>query len=138
MRMGAMRSIAAIIAIGGMAGVVTSGQSKEGSVCIAPAVLMPPPEFTSPNIPVCESGRVSVRIDALTVPWPQQKESRAVEHLDLGVRHRVTVLCDGKPQQSFSFRFTTFKSAELCLFLNDLYQTVQLWERERAPWCKCS
>jgi hypothetical protein len=46
------------------------------------------------------------------------------------------VLCDGKPQQSFRFRFSTFKSNRLCLFINDLYQTVQLWKLKESPWCK--
>jgi hypothetical protein len=60
-----------------------------------------------------------------------------VDGLDISARHRVVVYCDKKPQQSFSFRFSEFKAKRLCLFLNDLYETVQLWEPSQAPWCKC-
>jgi hypothetical protein len=49
----------------------------------------------------------------------------------------VVVLCNHKPLQSFAFLFSEFKTKELCLFLNDLYRTVQLWESKSAPWCKC-
>ena len=38
------------------------------------------------------------------------------------------ISCDGKPQQSFSFRFAELKTNDLCLFINDLYKTAQLRE----------
>jgi hypothetical protein len=61
-----------------------------------------------------------------------------LDSLALPTRHRVTVMCDKQPQQSFAFRFSAFGTEpDLCLFLNDFYLTVQLWERKRAPWCKC-
>jgi hypothetical protein len=47
------------------------------------------------------------------------------------------VLCDGKPKQSFIFSFSAYKGHKLCLFFNDLYWTVQLWDDEKTPWCKC-
>jgi len=28
-------------------------------------------------------------------------------------------------------------SSDLCLFINDLYQTAQLWRPRDARWCKC-
>ena len=131
------RRVVAIVSILGIAGAAASGQSKEGSICIAPVRL--PATTSAPNGIDCTSGTISVRIDRSTVPWPQGKESRAIDHLDLAARHRVTVLCDGKPQSSFSFRFSTFDSRRLCLFINDLYQTPQLWgEGQRAPWCTCA
>ena len=48
------------------------------------------------------------------------------------------VLCNGKPQQSFRFRFSEFKTKELCLFINDLYQTAQLWEARKSPCANAS
>ena len=77
-----------------------------------------------------------MEIDAQPVmAWPTKKSV----HIDLDVSqaHRVVVFCDGKPQQSFKFRFADFKTPKLCLFINDLYKTVQLWESKDAPWCKC-
>jgi hypothetical protein len=60
-----------------------------------------------------------------------------VTDLNATKQHMVTVYRGGKAQQSFSFEFSSYKSKKLCLFLNDLYWTVQLWESKRAPWCKC-
>jgi hypothetical protein len=57
--------------------------------------------------------------------------------MDLREKHRVMVLCDGKPHQQFTFRFSEFKGGKACLFLNDLYWTAQLWAPKQAPWCKC-
>jgi hypothetical protein len=68
--------------------------------------------------------------------WPI-KENVKIEALDVTVTHRVVVFCDGKPQQSFKFRFSEFKTSELCLFINDMYKTAQLWDSKGAPWCKC-
>jgi len=84
----------------------------------------------------CDSSKVSLKIDAQLVPAPI-KQSVKIAGLDPAARHRVIVLCGGKPQQSFTFRFSEFKSHDLCLFLNDLYKTAQLWERKQCPWCKC-
>jgi hypothetical protein len=112
---------------------VSRAQKVQGSICVAPVL---PPIMSAPGLD-CQSGNLSFRLDAQKgVPWPH-RESRKIEHLDLDQRHRVTVLCDGKPQQSFRFRFSEFRTKELCLFINDLYQTVQLWEPRLSPWCKC-
>jgi len=85
----------------------------------------------------CDSASLSVKIDALqTIAWPIKKSVK-IESLDVTAPHRVVVFCSGKPQQSFKFRFSDFNSRELCLFINDLYKTVQLWESKGTPWCKC-
>ena len=84
----------------------------------------------------CSSANFSFRIDDGPVQkWPRGQPVRA-GGLDVAVRHRIRTYCDGKPHQSFSFRYSDYKSTELCLFLNDLYFTPQLWER--TPICKCS
>jgi hypothetical protein len=109
-------------------------EPESGSLCIAPA-LFDPKETSAPGL-YCEAEKFSVKIDAQVTAWPI-KESIKLAGLDLNIRHRVIVLCDHKPQQSFTFRFSEFKTKRLCLFLNDLYRTAQLWEAKRAPWCKC-
>src|SRR5438034_3924687 len=89
-----------------------SAGSEHGSLCVAP-VSVDPPSTAAPGL-FCDPGNLSLRIDAQQgVPWPR-KESLKIEHLDLTQRHRVTVLCDGKPQQSFTFRFSEFKTRQLC------------------------
>jgi len=102
-----------------------SAESEHGSVCVAPVPPEPPSTAATEEL-FCHSGNLSLKIDKQQViPWPH-KESLRIEALDLTQRHRVVVLCDGKPQQSFGFRFSEFKTKRLCLFINDLYQTVQL------------
>ena len=86
----------------------------------------------------CASGDVSLKVDSRkAVPWPR-KESMSVTGLALDKNHRVALLCDSKPKQSFKFRFSEVKNNEACVFVNDLYGTVQLWSLDKhAPWCKC-
>jgi hypothetical protein len=115
---------------------VFSAESEDGSVCVAPIPVQPPSTAATPEL-FCHSGNLSLKIDSQQVfPWPR-KEGLKIEHLDLTQRHLVVVLCDAKPQQSFKFRFSEFKTKRLCLFINDLYQTAQLWEPKQSPWCKC-
>ena len=88
---------------------------------------------------MCAAGKYSLKIDARkSISWPV-KASIKITDLDLAARHRVVVLCE-KPRQSFTFQFSDFKNNKdhkLCLFLNDLYWTVQLWPDKGCPWCKC-
>jgi hypothetical protein len=122
------------LSLGFLLSPVSDAQIVQGSVCVAP-VPVESPTTSAPGLEC--SGNLSLKIDGRKgVPWPH-KESLHIEHLDLAQPHRVTVLCDGKPQQSFRFRFSEFKTKALCLFINDLYQTVQLWEARQSPWCKC-
>jgi hypothetical protein len=113
-----------------------SAESEVGSVCVAP-IPQEMPDTASPEGMVCQTWNLLVKIDDVkAVSWPRN-ESVKIDGLDVTRRHRVTIFCDGKPQQSFGFRFSEFKTRKLCLFLNDLYKTVQLWEDKQSPWCKC-
>ena len=128
--------------------VVIFGQAPEfrsGSLCIAP-ILDVADDRSAPGL-FCESAKLSLRIDTQQpVLWPMISERDGtyrrgkilkIDGLDAASRHRVVVFCDGKAQQSFTFRFSDYKANRLCLFINDLYKTVQLWEEKRCPWCKC-
>jgi hypothetical protein len=88
------------------------------------------PAFEPPGL-YCAPTQISLKIDEHVIPSPV-KESVKIAELDLTSRHRVTVFRDHKPQQSFVFRFSDLKSKQLCLFLNSLYMTAQLWEAKRA------
>jgi hypothetical protein len=112
-----------------------SAESQSGSVCIAP-VLKKSIQASAPGL-FCESEILSLKIDTRqAMPWPILNCIR-IGALDTTARHRVVVFCGDKPQQSFTFRFSKFKTGELCLFLNDLYKTAQMWDAKRCPWCKC-
>jgi hypothetical protein len=115
--------------------VISSAEPETGSVCVAPAFEKSDPR-SAPGLS-CGAGKLSLQIDSKAMNWPIN-ESSGVDRLALTTRHRVVVLCDAKPQQSFTFRFSDYKSAKLCLFLNDLYKTVQLKDVRSCPWCKCN
>lgn len=86
---------------------------------------------------VCKSLKYSFKMDRQqAVPWPATKSLRLTE-VTLAGRHRIVVLCESRPLQTFTFQFSQFKDKKLCLFLNDLYWTVQLWPDKQCPWCKC-
>ena len=111
-------------------------QDTSGAVCVAPIPHEPPSTAGTPEL-LCKSGNFSFKIDSQKpVAWPKDK-SVNVSGLDMKGSHRIAVFCDGKPQQSFKFRLSEYKTGKACLFLNDLYSTAQLWEPKRAPWCKC-
>jgi hypothetical protein len=113
------------------------GQDISGEICVAPIPHEPPSTAGTPEL-FCKSGNFSFRIDSQKpVAWPKDK-STTVTGLDLKGSHRIVVFCDGKPQQSFKFRLSEYKTGKACLFLNDLYWTTQLWEPKQAPWCKCT
>jgi len=83
------------------------------------------PDTASPEGMVCQTWNLLVKIDDVkAVSW-RRNESFKIDGLDVTRRHRVTIFCDGKPQQSFGFRFSEFKTRKLCLFLNDLYKSLQ-------------
>lgn len=117
-------------------------QQASGQICVAPypepicgvdGCLTGYPEFS------CTTDNVSLKIDSRKpVPWPK-KGCMKVDGLATNVSHRVTLLCEnGKPQQSFKFRFSQFKTNNVCLWVNDLYRSLQLWGLdEEGPWCKC-
>jgi hypothetical protein len=129
-----MKTTAVAVAIVFLLSPVSDAQSEQGSLCVAPISVERPTTF-APGLHC--SGSLSLKIDTQkAIPWPQTASLR-IEQLDLAQRHRVTVLCDGKPQQSFAFRFSGSKTEELSLFINSFYQTVQLWEPRQSPWCKC-
>jgi hypothetical protein len=82
---------------------------------------------------LCDSGRLSLRVDHRPIQsWPKS-ESMKIDGLSTTGRHRVVVYRAEKAQQSFTFRFSDFKSPKPCLFLNDLYWTAQLWGSHQAP-----
>lgn len=110
------------------------GQSAVNSVCVAPNGAEEP-QTCAPGL--CAPGPLALKFDQRSLhDWPKA-QSPKVDDLELNQRHRVTIYRAGKPQQSFTFRFADYKSPRLCLFLNDMYWTAQLWEANQAPWCKC-
>jgi hypothetical protein len=109
--------------------------AETGTVCVAPTPAIQDPR-SAPGM-FCRSGKLSFKIDSDNADLFSHSKSLKIEGLETGIRHRVVIYCNDKPQQSFTFRFSDFENQDLCLFINDLYKTAQLWESKRCPWCKC-
>ena len=134
--MSTVRHAAFVATIGVLAtSPVRAAVDAQGHVCVAPYRVQA--EFSSPEIANCKSENIWLKIDNRPpVRWSHDR-SEMLNPRDTSRRHTVAVLCDRKPQQAFFFRFDDVRSDELCLFVNDLYHTVQLWKRSEAPWCAC-
>ena len=115
-----------------------SSAQSTGSVCVASRADDPfRGQVIPPSGPVGSHG-LKVQLDkASATPWPQ-RQSLKVGDLDLAERHLLAVLdANGKPVESLWFRFSDFKSNDLCMSYDE-YQGVQLTEDTRhTPWCKC-
>lgn len=108
----------------------------DGSVCVVPPFWGPERPYSTPGL-FCEWEKISIKIDGYAIAAPIKKCTK-IAPLDVSAKHRVIVLCDGKPQQSGTFRFSKFKTNDVCVFMNDFYKTLQFWPADRrAPWCKC-
>ena len=110
--------------------------AETGSVCVITVPEKPTQVFGPPGFP-CDGEKLSVKFDGQPpIAWPI-KGNVKIDNLDVTTAHRVVIFCDGKPQQSFRFRFADFKTRNLCLFIDSFYKTAQLWESKGTPWCKC-
>jgi len=116
-----------------------AAQRVTGSVCVAARIDDPfwKEPATLPNGEINSHG-LKIRVDARPVEeWPQQK-SLKIKGLDTSERHLLVVLdSSGKPIESVRFKFSEYKSTDLCMTY-DGYQGIGLQEvSRRTPWCKC-
>jgi hypothetical protein len=116
-----------------------AAQRVTGSVCVAARIDDPfwKEPATLPNGEI-NSHRLKVRVDTRPVEeWPQRKSIK-IERLDTSERHLLVVLdSSGKPIESVRFKFSEYKSTDLCMTY-DGYQGIGLQEvSRRTPWCKC-
>ena len=127
---------AAVLA-GGVLAIPVTAQNPTRSICIAPLRADMDLSVGSPDGTVCDIGGYAIKIDNREpIQWTTSSSVR-IDGLDPKIRHRVVITCARKPSQSFGFRFSEFRSQiEPCLFLNDFYKTIQLWD-SKLPWCKC-
>lgn len=110
--------------------------ADNGTICVAPVPL----DILSGKYvlgPILfNPATLSLQVDkSAQIPWPH-KVAFKVTGLDLRQRHLVTLISDGKPIQSFWFRFTDFQSTDLCLSFDSFPPELQ--EAKHAPWCKCN
>ncbi len=80
----------------------------------------------------------SVQVDKTPSVIASHDKPIRISALSPARRHLVKIIGDGKIVQSFYFRFSDFKSRELCLWFNALYETWSLWEtKEAGAKCRC-
>jgi len=68
------------------------------------------------------------------ISWPHEQNLK-LEGLDTDQRHLIVIISDGKRIQSTWFRFSDFKTMDLC-FSYDAYGGIQLSEVKHSV-CKC-
>ncbi len=129
-----MKLVSAVLVIGLLALLAPSAVGQQGFVCVAPNSTQRPTRI-SPGGDYNPT-TLSVKTDkGRLVLWPH-KEGLRIADLDLNERHLVTLVSDGKAISSFWFKFSQYKSQDLCLSF-DGYQGPQLQEIKSSPWCKC-
>ena len=129
-----MKSAIRVITILLLSCPVLYGQSERGTICVAPN-SPEPPTLISPGGDY-NPATLSLSIDkGKPILWPH-KESIKIDGLNLAERHLIILTSDGKRIQSFWFRFSDYKSTDLCVDF-DGYQGVRLQEKKYSPWCKC-
>jgi hypothetical protein len=105
-------------------------ETCRGTICVAPNSAAPPKVFSPGD--EYNPKTLKLRIDKQpSMLWPHT-ESLKIEGLDLKERHLAVITSDGKSIESFWFRFSDYKSANLCVAF-DGYQGVQLQEAKRSP-----
>lgn len=117
----------------------TVAQQNTGTLCVAARIDDPfwKESASLPNGKINSHG-LRFKIDKRpVVGWPE-RQALQIDGLDITERHLVVVLdSHGKPMESVWFRFSEFKSANVCMAY-DGYQGIGLQDRSRrTPWCKC-
>jgi hypothetical protein len=117
----------------------TVAQEGTGMLCVAARIDDPFwKESTTPPNGKINSHGLQFRIDKRpVVAWPERKGLK-IDGLDTAERHLVSVLdSKGKPIESVWFKFSEFKSTNVCMAY-DGYQGIGLQDlTRRTPWCKC-
>jgi hypothetical protein len=135
----AVKTLPAAVALVLLVSISGAAQPGTGSVCVAARIDDPfyKEPATLPNGEINSRG-LKVRVDRGAVEeWPQRK-SLKIDGLDTSEKHLLVVLASsGKPIESVRFKFSDYKSTDLCMSY-DGYQGITLQEATRhTPWCKC-
>jgi hypothetical protein len=121
-------------------GVAVHAQSKHaGSICIAS-----PDRPTSGEKSLANPAggnpisTYSIQIDKMSPVVASNERPVRISSIATDRKHLVKFIGDGKTVLSFWFNFSTFKTRDLCLFFNSLYETWSLWDgKEGHAICRC-
>jgi len=132
---GAMRPLLAMVLVMTM-GPLVSAQSEFGSVCVAPN---PRPKVEIEVWPkdVYNPATLAVRIDKRRAVSFPRKDCIKIPSLDLNSPHVISLMSDGKIFDSFRFRFSDYKSTQLCLLFDGVGAPELKEDTRYTPWCTC-
>lgn len=122
--------------------VSATAQSKSGgtgSICVAPPDRPTTGEKSLANPAGGNPISVySIQVDKMPVVVASNDRAIRISSISPTRKHLVKIIGDGKTVQSFWFTFKEFKTKDLCLFFNSLYETWSLWDgKEGRATCKC-
>ena len=120
--------------------VAVHAQTKAaGSMCIAPADKPTSGEKSLANPAGGNKiSTYSIQVDKLSPVVVSNDRPVRISSLATSRKHLVKIIGDGKVVQSFWFNFSAFKTKDLCLFFNSLYETWSLWDgKEGRAICRC-
>ena len=114
-------------------------QTSAGSICIAPPDRPTTGEKSLAN-PAAGNpiSTYSIQVDKMSPLATSNDGPVRISSIARGRKHLVKIMGDGKVVQSFWFNFSKFKTKDLCLFFNSLYETWSLWDgKEGGAICRC-
>jgi hypothetical protein len=110
-----------------------------GSICIAPPDKPTSGEKSLANPAGGNSiSTYSIQVDKMSPVAASNDSPVRISSIATGRKHLVRIMGDGKVIQSFWLNFSRFKTKDLCLFFNSLYETWSLWDgKEGRAICRC-
>lgn len=110
-----------------------------GSICIAPPDRPAKGEKSLAN--PAGSNPISsyaIQVDKMAPVVASNEKPTRITSLARNRKHVVKIIGDGKVVASFRLDFNKYKSNDLCLFFNSLYETWSLWDaKEGRAICRC-
>ena len=118
---------------------VQAQSTAAGSICIAPPDK---PTSGEKNLANPAGGNsistYSIQVDKMAPVVASHDRPVPISSIATDRKHLVKIIGDGKVIQSFWFNFSRFKTRDLCLFFNSLYETWSLWDgKEGRAICRC-
>ena len=118
---------------------VQAQSTAAGSICIAAPDKPTSGEKSLANPAGGNSiSTYSIQVDKMAPVVASNDQPVRISSIATGRKHLVKISGDGKVIQSFWFNFSRFKTKDLCLFFNSLYETWSLWDgKEGRAICRC-